>query len=129
MAGEFEFHAHSWKHVSHEAKDFIRKLMCTDPLARLTCTEALDHPWLTGSRSHAGHHQHQQQQHHRQGEPQKQQKKDILGKKARAWLRQGLNFGIIGLLYLFGVSFIFDLDLWLLPKELSLFSNMLNILS
>ena len=44
--GQFEFHPHSWRHVSDEAKDFIKRLMTVDPNERLTCDEALDHPWL-----------------------------------------------------------------------------------
>lgn len=44
--GQFEFHPHSWRHISDEAKDFIKRLMAVDPNERLTCDEALDHPWL-----------------------------------------------------------------------------------
>jgi calcium-dependent protein kinase len=35
--------------VSDSAKDLISKLLKTDVAARLTATEALEHPWLTGA--------------------------------------------------------------------------------
>jgi calcium/calmodulin-dependent protein kinase I len=35
-----------WEGVSHDAKDFINKLLVTDPKARLTAEQALRHPWL-----------------------------------------------------------------------------------
>ncbi len=51
VRGRFRFHSHSWARISEEAKDFIRHLMCVDPQKRLTCEEALDHPWLRSSQS------------------------------------------------------------------------------
>lgn len=50
LKGRYEFHPHSWGHISDTAKDFVRKLMCVDPSERLSCEEALAHPWLTDQR-------------------------------------------------------------------------------
>jgi calcium/calmodulin-dependent protein kinase I len=47
--GRYEFHAHSWSHISAEAKDFISRVMCVDPSERPSCVEALEHPWLSSS--------------------------------------------------------------------------------
>lgn len=33
--------------VSEMAKDFVRRLLETDPQLRMTATEALQHPWIT----------------------------------------------------------------------------------
>lgn len=35
-----------WSHVSAEAKDFIRSLICVDPRKRLTAKQAKKHKWL-----------------------------------------------------------------------------------
>lgn len=32
--------------VSHEAKDLLHKLLCLDPTARISASEALHHPWF-----------------------------------------------------------------------------------
>ena len=46
VRGRYRFHSHSWARISDEAKDFVRSLMCVDPTKRVTCEEALQHPWL-----------------------------------------------------------------------------------
>lgn len=46
LTGDFQFHENAWGHISPEARDFIRCLLCPDPLQRPTCEEALCHPWL-----------------------------------------------------------------------------------
>ena len=46
LTGDYKFHENSWNHVSPDARDFIRCLLCPDPLQRPTCEEALNHPWL-----------------------------------------------------------------------------------
>jgi serine/threonine protein kinase len=46
LTGDYKFHDNSWSHISPEARDFIRCLLCPDPLQRPTCEEALSHPWL-----------------------------------------------------------------------------------
>lgn len=43
---EFEFHPTYWSTQSEECKDFICKCLC-EKNSRITCVEALDHPWLT----------------------------------------------------------------------------------
>lgn len=42
----FKFPSRSWKHVSPEAKDFIKCLLRKDPRKRFTAEEALKHPWI-----------------------------------------------------------------------------------
>eukprot|EP01012_Entosiphon_sulcatum_P008648 TRINITY_DN14747_c0_g1_i1.p1 TRINITY_DN14747_c0_g1~~TRINITY_DN14747_c0_g1_i1.p1 ORF type:complete len:472 (-),score=106.16 TRINITY_DN14747_c0_g1_i1:242-1657(-) len=45
--GKFLFHKQTqWDVISSEAKDFIQKLLVTDPNQRLTAEGALQHPWL-----------------------------------------------------------------------------------
>ena len=39
----------SYIHLSAGAKDIISRLLQRDPVRRLSATEALEHPWLTGS--------------------------------------------------------------------------------
>ena len=46
LTGDYKFHDNSWSHISPDARDFIRCLLCPDPLQRPTCEEALSHPWL-----------------------------------------------------------------------------------
>jgi len=43
--GKFSFP--EGEHISAEAKDLVRKMMCVDATARLTCTQILEHPWVT----------------------------------------------------------------------------------
>lgn len=38
-----------WQGVSQEARNFINKLLTTDPQTRMTAQQALDHPWLATS--------------------------------------------------------------------------------
>lgn len=35
--------------ISAEARDLLAKMLNPDPVARLSATEALRHPWITGS--------------------------------------------------------------------------------
>jgi calcium/calmodulin-dependent protein kinase I len=49
MSGNFSFPAPYWSNISNEAKDFISKLLCVDPVKRMTCEQALAHPWITGA--------------------------------------------------------------------------------
>lgn len=44
--GDFEFHPEYWNSVSEEAKDLIRSLLRVDSSTRLTCDQALQHPWI-----------------------------------------------------------------------------------
>ncbi len=41
--------------ISHEAADLISKLLTVNPSKRFSATEALTHPWVTGS-AHGDHH-------------------------------------------------------------------------
>jgi len=44
--GNYEFSEADWKSVSNEGKDFVKKLLCVDPKARMSVKEALKHPWI-----------------------------------------------------------------------------------
>lgn len=44
--GEYAFDEQYWGVVSGEAKDFITKLLATDPAKRLTAKQSMLHPWL-----------------------------------------------------------------------------------
>ncbi|KAJ9109048.1 hypothetical protein QFC21_000374 [Naganishia friedmannii] len=46
--GRLDFHDMYWSKVSDEAKNFIKALVNVDPEKRLTATEAMNHPWITG---------------------------------------------------------------------------------
>lgn len=46
--GAFEFVQPYWDQVSDQAKDLVTKLLVVDPSRRLTATQALQHPWMTG---------------------------------------------------------------------------------
>merc|ERR1712079_305269 len=56
LKGEFEFDSPYWDDISHEAKEFIRKLMSVDVDKRLNCEEALEHCWITGKQSERNIH-------------------------------------------------------------------------
>ncbi|KAK2177097.1 hypothetical protein NP493_619g06014 [Ridgeia piscesae] len=49
LRADYEFDSPYWDEISDSAKQFIRKLMCKDPKNRLTCEEALRHPWICGN--------------------------------------------------------------------------------
>ncbi|XP_013394407.1 calcium/calmodulin-dependent protein kinase type 1 [Lingula anatina] len=48
LKAEYEFESPYWDEISDSAKHFIRHLMCKDPKKRLTCKEAIAHPWISG---------------------------------------------------------------------------------
>ncbi|GAA0186257.1 non-receptor serine/threonine protein kinase [Lithospermum erythrorhizon] len=41
-----DFRRKPWPGISDSAKDFVKKLLVKDPLARLTAAQALSHPWV-----------------------------------------------------------------------------------
>ncbi len=45
----------SWKKISPEAKDLLSCMLRTDPTHRLSASECLLHPWITG-RAHTNEH-------------------------------------------------------------------------
>ncbi|KAM3592455.1 uncharacterized protein V6R79_019245 [Siganus canaliculatus] len=45
-AARYEFDEESFEDISDQAKDFIRALLKKDRRCRLSCTEALAHPWM-----------------------------------------------------------------------------------
>ena len=47
-ANKVIFHERYWKDVSEDAKDFILRLLQSDPEERSTSAQALKHPWLSG---------------------------------------------------------------------------------
>ena len=46
LKGRFSFPSREWKGTSQEARDFIRRLLVTDPSKRMTAEQALNHPWI-----------------------------------------------------------------------------------
>nr|CCA26775.1 predicted protein putative [Albugo laibachii Nc14] len=48
ISGKFEFDTAEWSAVSDAAKEFIRSLLVVNPTKRLTASDALRHPWLSG---------------------------------------------------------------------------------
>jgi serine/threonine protein kinase len=42
-----------WNKISLDAKDLISKLLTIDPNQRVSASEALLHPWVTGSIPHS----------------------------------------------------------------------------
>lgn len=47
IAGDYAFKPDEyWCHVSPTARDFVRQCLTVDPEARMTVTEALEHPWM-----------------------------------------------------------------------------------
>jgi serine/threonine protein kinase len=47
-----------WAHVSRTAKQFISSLLHPDPVVRMTCHEALSHPWLAPTMDQIVQHSH-----------------------------------------------------------------------
>jgi len=47
LSGTVEFDS-DWNSISDPAKDLVKKLLVVDPSKRLTCDEALEHPWVAG---------------------------------------------------------------------------------
>lgn len=45
-SGVFYFPEEEWDVVSDDAKDIIQKLICMDPVARLTSSQAMGHTWI-----------------------------------------------------------------------------------
>ncbi len=39
----------SWRMVSEECRDFVRRLLTKDPVQRLTAAQALSHVWIVGN--------------------------------------------------------------------------------
>lgn len=46
MKGKYEYPEEYWGEISHQAKDFISRLLVVNPNKRMTAHEALSHPWL-----------------------------------------------------------------------------------
>ena len=47
-----------WDEISDGAKDLVRKLLRVDAVQRLSCSEALKHPWITGEGLDETHHRY-----------------------------------------------------------------------
>lgn len=44
--GLYDFPGEFWSGVSEKAKDLIRKLLCVDPIKRISLEEVLEHDWI-----------------------------------------------------------------------------------
>lgn len=49
FAGQFSFPSPEWDVISPEAKDLISKMLIFDANARISATDALNHPWITSA--------------------------------------------------------------------------------
>jgi len=47
LKGRYRFASKDWKHTTKESRDFVRRLLQTDSVGRMTVDEALAHPWIT----------------------------------------------------------------------------------
>jgi len=50
VQGKFAFHDEEWKEVGDKARDFISHLLKVDAKERLTCAQALEHPFIKDHR-------------------------------------------------------------------------------
>lgn len=51
LAADYQFPSPYWDEISDSARDFVRKLLVIDPKNRMTAEQALQHPWLSNSKS------------------------------------------------------------------------------
>jgi len=58
LKGDFAFSSPAWAHISPEGKDLVSQLLVVDPKKRLSATEALKHPWITGEAHSEMHDRH-----------------------------------------------------------------------
>lgn len=45
--GRYHFHEDYWSHISPEAMDLIRRMLCVSQKDRWTAKQLLEHPWMT----------------------------------------------------------------------------------
>ena len=57
-SGFVDVHSPPWDEISTEAKELVKGLLELDPVKRLSCTEALKHPWITGEGIDHRHNEH-----------------------------------------------------------------------
>jgi len=48
-AADYDFFEEDWGNISESAKDLIKNLLVVDPTRRLSASQALQHPWITGA--------------------------------------------------------------------------------
>ena len=46
--GKYDLHKPAFAKVSPEAKELLAGMLCVDPTKRLSASECLLHPWITG---------------------------------------------------------------------------------
>ncbi|XP_039264714.1 serine/threonine-protein kinase H1-like [Styela clava] len=47
LQGDYNFNGEPWPHVSETAKGFVRSFLTVNPRERMSCSAALEHPWIT----------------------------------------------------------------------------------
>ena len=57
-AGQYDLHKPAFKTVSADAKDLLAGMLTVDPAKRLSASECLMHPWITGHAHKMEHTQH-----------------------------------------------------------------------
>mmetsp|Transcript_63722 Transcript_63722/g.132684 ORF Transcript_63722/g.132684 Transcript_63722/m.132684 type:complete len:393 (-) Transcript_63722:18-1196(-) len=53
--GEYDMTKPVWKKISKDARDLVKRMLVVDPMERLSASEALHHPWITGA-AHSDEH-------------------------------------------------------------------------
>ncbi len=48
---KINFDEGNWKHISHDAKDLVKRMLNLDPRQRISSSNILKHPWITNSES------------------------------------------------------------------------------
>lgn len=46
-SGQYDFPNPEWRDVSHDAKDLIRGMLCTDPAKRFTIDSVFQNRWVS----------------------------------------------------------------------------------
>lgn len=49
MSGKYIMRVERWEHISRPGREFVAGLLEVDPKTRLTCAQALNHPWMIKS--------------------------------------------------------------------------------
>jgi len=49
FGGGIDMDARYWSHISAECQDIVRQMLCLDPKDRITCAQAINHPWFTAN--------------------------------------------------------------------------------
>lgn len=51
MSADFNFPSNDWRHITEDAKNLIRRMLCVEPSERLSIDEVIGHPWISRNAS------------------------------------------------------------------------------